>query len=640
MADDDEGPVNTQGESDPIAQAGSMPDSVTVNATPDNPQIDTQTPDAGQVQAQAPQSGPTVLIPQKRGGLAGIVDEFRDAIAGTHGRGVYINPDTGERHEVTPYLSHGQQWRKIASEALTGATAGFAAGHGAGNMAKAPLAGVQAQMQAHQQQVQNQDQQAEQDYSREKQAKLAKANSQLLALETAKNQFALTRMGVQAGQEDIKFGQEQEDREKALGSADLGIYADHKALADAMPKVNPDFWKNHFDDNSVRAIPVYDADGTRKGVHFYQRQPGIGDQPVAQGTQIPIFQPAVKPGDRPTYKMVTLAGSHTENEVDAYVNSQTAKMQQWEQAQQKSEFEQSETAKNESEVPKNRAETVKNFAEAGKAGEETRQLKESELPTGPGGDVDLSKLSQSDLGIGRALSNGDIKTADLGRMSGPQKLRFMKIAQAMDPTFSTMDYDVRRKTKEDFTGSGKDAVQLQANRQFLDHAYAMSSVVNSLRNTGSPLINAPLNKLATKVAGNTDISSAIGPLLAARTEYLNFLNNNHALSQSDKDDEEKLLSLNQSPAMLQKNLKTMAHTAAARLDEANNKYVEVFHKNAPGALSANSTKALQHFGLGDFAQRLGTSNQAPAGASAEVHDQATGRLTGHVVNGKFVPVQQ
>src|ERR1700677_3075240 len=152
-----------QGESDPIAQGGN--DSVTANAGAPTPQPQTEQP---AVSAQVPTTptaqAPTVLVKQRRGGLAGIVDEFRDAVAGTQGRGVYINPDTGERFVQHPDLTGKQQWMKIAGEALTGAAAGFAAGHGAGNMAKAPFAGVQAQMQNQQQAKQNQDQQAEQDY--------------------------------------------------------------------------------------------------------------------------------------------------------------------------------------------------------------------------------------------------------------------------------------------------------------------------------------------------------------------------------------------------------------------------------------------------------------------------------------------
>src|SRR5271156_4883065 len=92
----------TQGEADPIAQAGSQPDTVTANAGAPTPQPETQTPDAGQVQPTPQQAGPTVLVKQHRGGLAGIVDEFRDAVAGTQGRGVYINPDTGEKFVQHP----------------------------------------------------------------------------------------------------------------------------------------------------------------------------------------------------------------------------------------------------------------------------------------------------------------------------------------------------------------------------------------------------------------------------------------------------------------------------------------------------------------------------------------------------------
>lgn len=625
-----------QGESDPIAQGGN--DSVTANAGAPTPQPQTEQP---AVSAQVPTTptaqAPTVLVKQHRGGLAGIVDEFRDAVAGTQGRGIYINPDTGERFVQTPPLTGKQQWAKIAGEGLVGASAGFAAGHGAGNMAKAPFAGVQAQQQLIDKNRGTQDQEAEQDYERDKQAKLAKANSQLLATQIASNQFKLQRMGVDASEQDVKFSQDQEAHEKELGSADLGTY-NFDNLHEVQAH-DPDFWKHHYADNTIRSIPAYDADGKRIGIHLFLRQPGIGDQPAPEGTQISMWQPPEKPGAEPSWKPVTLTGQHTLNEVDAYQASQQKKDQDFRAAQAKQQQIQSETAKNLSEVPKNKAETARNYAEAGKAGVEAQQLKQEALPVGQGGETDLSKVPPSDKTFAQGMIDGKIKTSDLGRMGGPQKMYYMKLAQAMDPGFSTTTYGDRQKLEQDFQGSGKDAVQLQSAKTFLRHAQAMSNVVNTLRNTGSPIINTPLNKLATQVAGNPQLSSAIGPLLAARTEYLNFLNNNHALSKEDKQSEEQLLNLDQSPAMLQANLKTMAHTAALRMDETNNKYVEAFHKNAPGAVDAGSTQALQHFGLGQFAQRLASPNVAPPGADGEVH-AANGQVIGHTVNGKYVPLQQ
>lgn len=363
-----------QGESDPIAQGGN--DSVTANAGAPTPQPQTEQP---AVNAQVPTTptaqAPTVLVKQHRGGLAGIVDEFRDAVAGTQGRGIYINPDTGERFVQTPPLTGKQQWMKIAGEGLVGASAGFAAGHGAGNMAKAPFAGVQAQQQLIDKNRGTQDQEAEQDYERDKQAKLAKANSQLLATQIASNQFKLQRMGVDASEQDVKFSEDQEAHEKELGSADLGTY-NFDNLHEVQAH-DPDFWKHHYADNTIRSIPAYDADGKRIGIHLFLRQPGIGDQPAPEGTQISMWQPPEKPGAEPSWKPVTLTGQHTLNEVDAYQASQQKKDQDYRAAQAKQQQLQSETAKNLSEVPKNAAEARSANTEAGLHSEQTKQLQNS-----------------------------------------------------------------------------------------------------------------------------------------------------------------------------------------------------------------------------------------------------------------------
>lgn len=85
------------------------------------------------------QTIPSVPQPQyqtpagKRTGLAGIVDEMRDALTGGQGG-----------------------WGRVAAEAVTGAAAGYAAGRGAGNAGKAAFAGVQQGEHIDQMQAENQ----------------------------------------------------------------------------------------------------------------------------------------------------------------------------------------------------------------------------------------------------------------------------------------------------------------------------------------------------------------------------------------------------------------------------------------------------------------------------------------------------
>jgi hypothetical protein len=518
-------PTNAdQGESDPISQAGSTPDSVTVNAGAQTPQPETQNPT---VNAQVPTTptpmAPTVLVKQHRGGLAGIVDEFRDAVAGTTGRGVYINPDTGERFVSHPDLTGKQQWMKLAGEALTGATAGFAAGHGAGNMAKAPFAGVQAQLQKQQQQNQTQDQQAEQDYQRDKEAKLAKANSQLLATQVASNQFKLQRMGVEATQQDVKFSEDQDQYEHDHGSVDLGTY-DFDNLHEVQAHV-PDFWKQHYAENTIRAIPAYDADGKRIGIHLWQRQPGIGDQPVPEGTQVRIFK-TPGPGEKPTWEPLTLSGTPSRNEVDAYQATQDKKYQDWQLAQQKAAQATSEIQKNLSEVPKNKAETANAYSEAGEHKAQTEALNQA---TGPAaleassrglveGTMDPSQLSKRSKDYDARLAAANAysmqttgKPFDIAKASADYKFATQK------GTTDTLNYLNSLTGRDNASGNLQKVVELS----------------KQVGNTQFPAINK-VAQWAKLEAGNSTVAAYHAALLETSDQIAKILSGSSSGGTSDK----------------------------------------------------------------------------------------------------------
>jgi hypothetical protein len=603
MADTAAPPEASQGESDPIAQAGSTPDSVTVNAGPPTPQPQTQTPDAGQVQPTPQEPGPTVLVKQHRGGLAGIVDEFRDAVAGTQGRGVYINPDTGERFVQHPNLTGKQQWMKIAGEALTGAAAGFAAGHGAGNMAKAPLAGIQAQLQNQQKATDTQDQQAEQDYERDKQAKLAKANSQLLATQVASNQFKLQRMGVEAGEQDIKFSQEQDDREKQLGSADLGTYGFDNLHE--VQKNDPDFWAHHYADNSIRVVPSYNGDGTRNGIHVWLRQPGIGDQPAPEGTQIRRFVPPATPGEKPTFEPLTLSGHHTLNEVDAYNAASQKQYQDWETAQLNQGQKSSEIQKNLSEVPKNAAEAANARTEAGLHSEQAKALQNVAPEVNNAaqqlveGTMDPGQLSRKSKSYGATLAAANAysmqttgKPFDAAKAAGDYS--FANKAQ----TKNTLNY-VNSLVGHDNQG-GNLAQIVQMSKQ--------------LGNTQFPPIN-DVAQWARLSAGSPQVAAYRAALLETSDQIAKILQGGGAGTSDAK--------LKQGQEILNQNFN------AAQIAAVADKSLRPLLANRKQEMIGDNRYLQRWYGQ--------PANQAPPGATAEVHNQQ-GQLIGHVVNGAFKPL--
>lgn len=366
-----------------LARAQQPPNIQTESASGPAPQIPAQPTNA---------QGPTVLRPVRRTGLAGIVDEFADAVAGKQTSQVYQD-DQGNKYIQHPYMTRGQQWQRIASEAIHGAGAGLAVGQGPGGGARAFEAGIQSSDQQRAQIKQEQRQQ-EQDV---KQAQLDKFNLIKLQHDTAAADFALTRMKVQADEQDVTFAQSQEDRERNLQSIDLGTFKDAGELA-SIKDQHPDFWKDVYAGN-IRKIPEFDENGNRTGIHVWLRTPDIGNAPVPEGTKVAFAQPGENPNDPPKLVWREISGLHTQNQVDAYNDAAWKVVTDWQQKHAEQNLKTSETELNEIKKTTQKTEQVKNLAEAGKARMET---------VNPAGNQAMVADNAEGLATGRLLMGKDI----------------------------------------------------------------------------------------------------------------------------------------------------------------------------------------------------------------------------------------
>ena len=336
--------------------------------------------------------GPTVLRPVRRTGLAGIVDEFADAVAGRQTSQIYQD-DQGNKYIQHPNMTRGQQWQRIASEALHGAAAGFAAGQGPGGAARALNADVQAGDQQRQQIKQEQRQQ-EQDV---KQSQLDKFNLIKLQHDTAAADFALTRMKINADEQDVQFANNQEDRERNLQSIDLGTFKDAGELAN-IKQQHPDFWKDVYAGN-IRKIPEFDENGNRTGIHVWLRTPDIGNAPVPEGTKVAFAQPGEGPNDPPKLVWREISGLHTQNQVDAYNDAAWKVVTDWQQKKAEQGLKTSETTLNEEKTKTQKTEQTKNIAEANKARQDTLN---------PAGNQTMVADNAEGLATGRLLMGKDI----------------------------------------------------------------------------------------------------------------------------------------------------------------------------------------------------------------------------------------
>lgn len=431
--------VDTENQPTQDDNAGAPPPSATPDVTADLTPKTSGVP-GGQPGTGEPGATPTLVRPVKRGGLAGIVDEFRDAVAGKTGSEVYTD-DEGNAYVRHPQLSKGQQWFKIAAEALRGAVEGGAAGQGPGGVFRAGAAGFEAA----DKQAEKEQKTEQQNQEQARQANLDKFNMIKLKHEISASEFALGRAKVKATQDDITFSQQQLDREKALGSADLGVYKDEADLAN-VKKVNPDFWKD-VHANQIVSIPEYDSQGNRAGIHLYLRTPGIGSQLVPQGTPIKVYSPGDKPTDAPTLKEVIPTVPMTHDQVDSYNNAATAKMQTWVK-------DHTEQSLKEAQTGRENADTTLANANARKADAETNKINAET--------ADAAAMNDDQLAD--AIWQGQIvpeKMSILLSKPGSEKL-LMKVAdraKAAGETFDTSKLQAYPKLLIDYN-SGKRGQQL------------------------------------------------------------------------------------------------------------------------------------------------------------------------------------
>jgi hypothetical protein len=489
--------------------------------TPAPAQPQTQSPDVtATIPEQQPEKAPTVLVPQKRSGLGGIVDEFRDAVAGKTASETYIDPNTGEKYIQHPNLTGKQQWARIGADALRGAAAGLANGQGPGGPERAAAAGIQTGMDSKQKQFDQQDEAAQQDYTRQRQAKLDRANDQINTAKLVSAQLANTRMEVNGTHDDIDWSEKRQQQLHDGGARLVGYAKDVGDLSRIQREDETDLLKNHFHANSYVTVPMYGDDGKSNGIAIYAKAPGWGDQLVASGTTIPIWVPPAKPGELPTRKDVTPTVPMTNDQVQSYQNlydkqqTEFAK-QQAELKQKGAQADQEATAatKNKAQTSEANANTRKADAETKKTNAETANLGNGGAPGAGGGDANkfateptvngvrpnyLNTIPADDRSIVRNLGEGlgDAKTVlrySLAREGSPGYRIFHELTTAY-PGFDVTRAPTYEATRKEFT-SGKQADAINALNTAMAHMQTMYD--NSDWLTTTPILGA-----AERVMGN------------------------------------------------------------------------------------------------------------------------------------------
>lgn len=565
---------------------------------------------------------PAILTPVKRGGIAGIVDELRDAISGTTSQRVMQD-------------EQGNKWMRVAGTAFRGAAAGLANGQGPGGRSRALQAGIQsADEQKEKEQQQNQNQNAE-----VRQAKLDNFNFQKLQHDLVAQDFELTYRQHQAGQEQVKFAQEQQDRQLAMGSADLGSYSNPSDFT-KVQEADPTFWKNVYQSNVVR-VPEYDAEGKQTGFHVYLQKPNIGAQLAPKGTTIRTFSTPGK-GEQPGYKIVTPTVPMTNNEVTAY-NAAAEK------AFNDYTLNQAKLADEASKRKLEGGQTAEAYATANQRNAEARNAR----LTGPNGTgAPLTTYSPQIQQAVQGLANYSVDpnsfptrtTAKSGQMDRETAIG---LAKQVDPGYDETQYKSRSKTRSDFS-SGNARKTINSLNQAVNHLNELSETSKALNNGHFQTFNSIGNWLH-KEKGDPQVTNFEKAANAVQTEMATVFKGSGATDQEIKSWRDTLNSA-QSPAQLQSGINELLKLMKGRLGALDDQWTSSmggprdFH-----ILSPQSEQILHGLGADDlvFSDRAnipggkGTPNSPNAVQPGEPTAMAADGKTVLVVrNGQWVPAAQ
>jgi hypothetical protein len=487
-----EGPAPPPEDTSTARDAWMSGDSSTVappTASPNMPGAEHAPGAAPQVseQQQQPQTVPVPVTPLKRGGILGVFDNIADALVGKTRPELGKDPD-GNMYIKEHSLSSGEQWKRIAGEAIVGAAAGLKAGRGQGGGAAA-AAGVQAGQQLEDREKKNfQDQISDED-----KITMANANRQMLRMNLAQETWRASRLKVEATQHDIEFSQKQEDRLiKEDGGTRLGT-VDHPGDISRVLKINPDLAADLVKNHLIELVPRINENGERQGFTVVKMPIGYRQQVLPAGTVFHTFEPisqqlvehkASDPmlaGDRDDYdsqaqlaQMKYLSEKKEQDLKDANrqkaLGDATKVPSEIEVNQTKSQLNRAEAGKVPSEIAKNDAAAAKERANSGE---------------GPEGDalVDL-------IGTGRG---------DVGRLAylASRNPALLEKVTKKYPDFDTSKVGAYVKTYQDFT-SGKTSIALNAGSTALRHMQelkALNTVASHI--PGTPAWNRYQNKVDT-----------------------------------------------------------------------------------------------------------------------------------------------
>ena len=269
-----------------------------------------------QYQQPAVTAPPPKPMSKLQSGVADILGDLADSLAGKTRQTVYRDATTGERIVENTPQTRKQQWGTILARAVSGAGAGAGAAPGPGNKLRALSAGIQTGEAQAQQQKQQQESLSDEDFKAKRDVMMQNANLAVLGAKTSAASFDLAQAKVKALEGTVENNNSVDKIIQDEGGEDLGLVRTPADLV-ALTKNNPDLIKAHMNGGIYHALHFDDA-GNYDGMRYYTIPTDAGKQKIGEDVKIRTLIPGKTVDDKPTVGFYTVPkGSKTVAEVAA-----------------------------------------------------------------------------------------------------------------------------------------------------------------------------------------------------------------------------------------------------------------------------------------------------------------------------------
>jgi len=247
-----------------------------------------------------------------------------------------------------------------------------------------------------------------------------------------------------------------------------------------------------------------------------------------------------------------------------------------------------------------------------------------DVQAGQKNDQFLQTLPPATASQVKALVEGRLQVPSGAALRSPYWQGLIQSAYKYDPTFDTVNYNARAKTRSDFT-TGKAASQVNAINTVIGHLDNLSNAADNLHNTNYPMLNAAEN-FASQAVGRSNVTNFNVTRKAVADELTRVW---RQAGGSEQDIQENLKNLNaaNSPEQLHGAIATFGHLLQSKLSSLNEQYRQGMGTDKIDMITPESQKTLQR-----LEQRAGKAPAAgggdvPAPVEQALKGQSVGRHT-------------